>query len=51
MDGECVYGRKTNTYKAMVRKRERRTLLGIPIGSLEDIIKMELNEVLRECPE
>jgi len=27
MDGECVQGKKINTYKAMVRKNERKNCL------------------------
>jgi len=51
MDGECMQGKKINTYKAMVRRHERRKLLGIPRSRLEDIIKMELNEVRWDATE
>jgi len=45
MDGDCVQKKKINTYKAMVRKRERRKVLGILRSRMEDVIKIELNEV------
>jgi hypothetical protein len=51
MDSECVREKKINTYKSMVRKRESRKVLGIPRSILEDIIKMELNELRWEGPE
>jgi len=43
--------KKINAYKAMVQKRERRKLIGIPRSRWEGIIKLELNKVRWEGPE